>query len=190
MLATVLLLGAMMTPQASSGRLRIALRFDPPPPAAVEAAVVAEAARIWAPYGVTIAASCEAPVAPGLVVLRVLMADHPPAAIGAQALGSIEFDDGEPQAVVSLYAGLAWELLSQAAHDVSHWPDTYRDATLGRVLGRALAHETGHYLLRSRAHSATGLMQARQPITRFTDAWGGPFELSQIDRARLDELLR
>jgi hypothetical protein len=35
---------------------------------------------------------------------------------------------------------------------------------MGRVLGRALAHEIGHYLLGTREHSRSGLMRAAQGI--------------------------
>jgi hypothetical protein len=38
----------------------------------------------------------------------------------------------------------------------------FRDVIVGRVFGRALAHEIGHYLLRSRNHSHEGLMRALQ----------------------------
>jgi hypothetical protein len=38
----------------------------------------------------------------------------------------------------------------------------FHDFIVGRVFGRALAHEIGHYLLRSRNHSVKGLMRALQ----------------------------
>jgi hypothetical protein len=38
------------------------------------------------------------------------------------------------------------------------------DRILGRMLGRALAHEMGHFLLRKQGHSSTGLMKAQQPV--------------------------
>jgi hypothetical protein len=43
-------------------------------------------------------------------------------------------------------------------------PQAGQEQTLARVLGRALAHEIGHYLLASPAHTATGLMRATQSI--------------------------
>lgn len=188
MVTTALLLGVLMSPPPVVARLQIAVTFDPAPPAAVEEATVAEAARIWAPYGVAIACSADATTGPTTVALRVAVGDRPPPGVAKYALGSIQFDHDDPQAVVSLYAGTAWELLS-AAYDATHWPNAYRDATLGRVLGRALAHETGHFLLRSRTHRADGLMQARQPMASFMDERDGRFTLSAIEQTALDRLL-
>src|SRR5262249_3192437 len=34
------------------------------------------------------------------------------------------------------------------------------EALIGRALGRALAHELGHYILRSKIHTGRGLMRA------------------------------
>ena len=38
------------------------------------------------------------------------------------------------------------------------WPTSTWNALVPRVLGRALAHEIGHYVLGSRGHVRTGLM--------------------------------
>jgi len=38
------------------------------------------------------------------------------------------------------------------------------DRLFGRVLGRALAHEIGHFLLRRQGHSSKGLMRAQQQV--------------------------
>lgn len=187
MFTTALLLAVAMS--AEPARLLLAVKFDPGPPTAVEQAAVAEAARIWAPYGVAIVCSSERAAALPTVVLRVSVVDHSAAGSSKNALGSILFTGDHPQAIVSLYAGTAWHLLSEAVSGVARWPDSYRDATIGRVLGRALAHETGHLLLESRMHSGVGLMQANQPITRFMDEWDRTFTLSRIEQRSLNGLL-
>jgi len=47
-------------------------------------------------------------------------------------------------------------------------PVVTREMYLGRAMGRALAHELGHYLLGSNAHARTGLMSASlEPETLF-----------------------
>ena len=51
-----------------------------------------------------------------------------------------------------------------------------RRTFLARALGRALAHEIGHYLLGSKQHTARGLMKARQTAV----------DLFGFDRSRLD----
>ena len=38
---------------------------------------------------------------------------------------------------------------------------------LARAMGRALAHEMGHYLLASKEHTKNGLMQAHRTATEF-----------------------
>jgi hypothetical protein len=54
---------------------------------------------------------------------------------------------------------------------------------MGRVLGRALAHEIGHYLLRSPDHSVTGLMRAQHSIAELMAEDRGGFEAPSPGRA-------
>jgi hypothetical protein len=54
-------------------------------------------------------------------------------------------------------------------------PVLKRDMFLARAMGRALAHELGHYLTASKAHAPQGLMRALLPA----------FELFGIERKRL-----
>ena len=65
-------------------------------------------------------------------------------------------------------------------------PSAFRDLVLGRALGRALAHEIGHFLLRSRVHSAAGLMRAIQPVSDLVAPDRHDFSLSpdQVTRLR------
>jgi len=46
------------------------------------------------------------------------------------------------------------------------------------VLGRALAHELGHFLLRSRTHSPKGLMRPSQALPDLVSPDRRPFTLS------------
>jgi hypothetical protein len=43
------------------------------------------------------------------------------------------------------------------------------DVRLGLVLGRALAHEIGHFLLDTRTHAARGLMRSNFDARQFAD---------------------
>jgi hypothetical protein len=45
------------------------------------------------------------------------------------------------------------------------------------VLGRAVAHEIGHYLLNTRGHARHGLMRARIDARDFADLRNGGFGL-------------
>jgi hypothetical protein len=56
---------------------------------------------------------------------------------------------------------------------------------MGRVLGRALAHEIGHFLLRSRNHSKVGLMRANPSVPDLIGRDRQTFFLSADDGKRL-----
>jgi hypothetical protein len=56
---------------------------------------------------------------------------------------------------------------------------------LGIVLGRAVAHEIGHYLLQSSTHSQYGLMRASIDAREFADLRTGAFRLDRESQAFL-----
>jgi len=59
---------------------------------------------------------------------------------------------------------------------------------LGVVLGRAVAHEIGHYLLRTSSHSTQGLMRASIGAEEFADVHSQSFRLDRVARAHLARL--
>jgi hypothetical protein len=86
---------------------------------------------------------------------------------GAIPIGWIELDRfGVPQPVIHLSRTNTVQLLDTMAA-LHHAPPFGREFLMGRALGRALAHELGHYLTGSREHSRTGLMRARHPGDTF-----------------------
>jgi len=142
----------------------------------LEASAMEEVRGIWAAYGVDIqAVNQRDPGRDDAVRLSVVLANLPNVRTAPGMLGSIPFLDDTPEPVIILYPGAVNTLISTVKvferpdHD---WPYLLRDVVHGRVLGRALAHEIGHYLLRSRQHSATGLMRAQQST----------FDLISLDR--------
>jgi hypothetical protein len=60
-----------------------------------------------------------------------------------------------------------------------------RQHKLGVVLGRAVAHEIGHYLLETNAHSSYGLMRASIDAREFADLRTGAFRLDRESQAYL-----
>jgi hypothetical protein len=52
---------------------------------------------------------------------------------------------------------------------------------LGRAMGRALAHELGHYLTASKAHAKKGLMRATRTASEFfaLERWGFAIDPAQ-----------
>jgi hypothetical protein len=63
-----------------------------------------------------------------------------------------------------------------------------RQYKLGVVLGRAVAHEIGHYLLQSNAHSPYGLMRGSIDAREFADLRTGSFRLDRESQAHLTAL--
>ena len=140
------------------------------------ARMLAEADGIWLPGGVTFIwrraarvvvpysrVSETGPYVP--TTLRVSLGDSRGAGRdGRMPLGWIVFDDvSAPQQEIHLSYANALALMDQArgvVGIVAHMPIAQREMFLARALGRALAHELGHYLLASREHTARGLMKA------------------------------
>ena len=82
---------------------------------------------------------------------------------GQVALGWIVFEDDRPEQEIYLSYANAMALLGESSGVVglvSGMPLLMRETLLARAMGRALAHEIGHYLLASKTHSAQGLMMA------------------------------
>ncbi|HTI37375.1 MAG TPA: hypothetical protein VL484_07460 [Vicinamibacterales bacterium] len=155
----------LATPATPQAHLRLVLAGGS---TGIVSVILDEAARVWARYGISIQSATEPP-ADGAIV-RVVIHDTAgsiasDAAADPHALGSVVFHDGVPDPQITLYEGRAWDLIGRAEGSaIDHWPLTYRRLVLGRVLGRALAHELGHYLLQTPTHSTAGLMRASQQI--------------------------
>jgi hypothetical protein len=74
------------------------------------------------------------------------------------ALGWITFRADRPDRSIHLSRACAEEMLRTTPGLNDHTIASH-EMLIGRALGRALAHELGHYLLRSKAHTSHGLMR-------------------------------
>ncbi len=138
-----------------------------------------EADAVWRPSGVTFAWDTESRgTAPA--TLRIVVDDERGALSGGLApLGWILFDGQDtPDRIIHLSYANAVALLNESADlgDRTSMPIAQRETYLGRAMGRALAHELGHYLLASKAHTRTGLMRGTLTAT----------ELFSFERSRFD----
>jgi hypothetical protein len=157
---------------------------------AMRAKAINEAARIWAQYDVLLVTEedgrCTA-VAPAAVTVTIDLGRDSGSA--NEGLGAIQFaSDGTPASAIALNFDAVTRIATSAPFMGLHpalWPAGLRDEIIARALGRALAHEIGHYLLRSPHHANSGLMQARQKGSTLGGPNSRPFTLSQPDRARL-----
>ena len=82
---------------------------------------------------------------------------------GRLPLGWILFDAGAPAQEIYLSHANALRLMAEARGViglVEQMPPVQHEMLLARAMGRALAHELGHYLLASTVHTRGGLMKA------------------------------
>ena len=188
--------------------LHVTLAVPPTPavsPAVVHAAV-AEAAGVWAPYGIAIDAAAPFDGAQGRpcgwatdsTVLTVVPVVTPTgtrrsavASAWRGALGAITFAPGgaPTPAIILFLAGI--EELIAGAHMFGarewQWPASLHEQVLGRVVGRVLAHEIGHYVLRSPEHAADGLMRSLQVADDMVAPSRHRFTLTPAEAARLED---
>ena len=109
-------------------------------------------------------------------------------------LGWIVFDDEhtpERQIYLSYENAERYLLASQGIVGVaSQMTIAQRRTLLGRLMGRALAHELGHYLLASKVHTPRGLMQATRTASDFFSIDRGGFDLDTAQRLAIASRLR
>lgn len=151
-----------------------------------------EAERAWTALGVDVCwRDARTPCERSGVTLHVRIAADVPAAVESdhRALGWIGFSDVTgPGPFIVLSLRRAAELLGRAeraARRLQELPGMV-ERLLPRALGRALAHELGHYLLARRAHSAAGLMrEAFRPEDLADDRAGQRTQLIGADAQAL-----
>jgi len=152
---------------------------------------IAEIASIWSPLGVVVVADSDRPPSDGAVRLRVSV-ERRPTSLGSWSSGplaSVQFDRaGIPVPTITLYLSTLVEMIDRAnlpgsGGDSS--PVILRERAVGRAVGRVLAHELGHVLLRSRWHESSGLMR---PTHRTADLVGPERQLFRLTPADADRL--
>jgi hypothetical protein len=195
-IASTLLLCLLGLAASPWPRLRVDIVFEGTPMRPRrEGAAMEEVTRIWAAYGVDVRrASSNDAGWDGARRLTVILADHPDLAdhqkrhVAGSVLASISFLDDLPRPTIVVYPDTIAAMVSDSTLlglHAAEWPPDLREVVLGRVLGRALAHEIGHFLLRSRNHSAIGLMRANPSVPDLIGRDRQTFFLSADDEKRL-----
>ena len=154
-----------------------------------------EADAIWRAHGVAIVALApEQTVAPPTADVRLAVtldrtSKRPPTAGRSERLGAIVFDDQNlPATTLTIEVGAVESTIARTrwgGRPFDQWPPAWRDALVGRALGRVLAHEIGHYLLASRWHAADGLMRASVDGDELMRPGRGGFAVAARDLPRL-----
>jgi hypothetical protein len=146
--------------------IRVGIVVEPPAAAAVHdlTPMVAEADAIWRPHGVTIGLVARDDVAAGWVRMSVFLEATASRGHQSVGLGSIWFaEDGLPAPLIRLnVSAVSVRIRSEriGGRRFDSWPQSLERRITTRALGRVLAHEVGHYVLASPAHSRSGLMRA------------------------------
>jgi hypothetical protein len=111
-------------------------------------------------------------------------------ALPINTLGSIDFVGDTPRPIISLWLNEAARMLGREARELTPFnADPRFRLMLARLLGRALAHELGHYLLGSRAHTAGGLMRASYNDFDVVSAEASHFSLEPMQTSALQRRL-
>jgi hypothetical protein len=123
------------------------------------ATVVETAKRIWMPYGISV----EAGTTRNGIAIILSGRSSPDPETGPPILGTTLFSDGHATPYIHLWLGAA-EALASTTTALGGRPFEYRvrderEQILAQMMGVALAHELGHYLLDTNRHSREGLLQ-------------------------------
>lgn len=153
--------------------------------------VLSETDAIWRPTGLSLIWTRQVPSAarPWLEVVFGTSRGSQSADRGAEPLGWIEFDGGVPKPQVYVSYANALDLLENSyglVGGVNRMPLLQRETYVGRAMGRALAHEIGHYLFASKVHTDKGLMKATHTAWEFFAPEQGRFRLTVEERALVD----
>jgi hypothetical protein len=182
--AAILCAGA----EAASTEVRIALRWNSARlPASMASVMEAEASAIWAALDVTLVWETCVSVCDGLLIVVTDDAVAIPTPAGA-GLGEIFFVDGRPGSRLRVSAAAALDAIEEAARRglaFTNAPNVTRTDAAARLLGRAAAHELGHYLLASRAHAARGLMR---PVFNAEEGMARRPNQYDLDRRQREQL--
>ena len=105
------------------------------------------------------------------------------AAGGARGLAWLTFENGAPARQISASWETARGLVVAAGLD--RLAPLGRDAFAARILGRAIAHELGHYLLGTMSHTSQGLMRVAFDAR---DVWTSDRKAFRLEPSQLTTL--
>jgi hypothetical protein len=159
MIAMCLITPALVAVDASVRPIAVAVVAPRDVTDALVNRICAEAEAIWAPAGVVIEWNRDASKDEAHRLAIEVTIDDRRAPVGRDgALGWLTFAGNGPDRFIHLSRASAEGLLRDTP-GLNDATITSHEAFIGRALGRALAHELGHYILRSKVHTPRGLMR-------------------------------
>jgi hypothetical protein len=108
-------------------------------------------------------------------------------------VGWIQFVDGEPSHTIYVSEAMAARLVAEGqvgGRRIAYWPPKVRETFLVHAIALAVAHEVGHYLLRSKAHASSGLMRARFTVDDFMHGPPAAAGLDRVEQVELQQRIR
>jgi hypothetical protein len=152
--------------------------------------ICAEAEAIWAPAGIALEWNRDASKGDARRLVIEVTIDDRRAPVGRDsALGWLKFTSHGPDRVIHLSRASAEGLL-RSTPGLNGATYASHEALIARALGRALAHELGHYILRSKVHTRHGLMRAVWTSDQAFAFIRDGFELTSQERAAVSGYLR
>ena len=153
---------------------------------------VAEADVLWSRYGVAIDLAVPGVASGDNEILTVVVVETPQALAASRwrrPLGAIKFDpNGTPAPLITVFVAtfcVSCRARGCSAPSSGNGRRTMREEIIGRALGRVLAHEIGHYVLRSPRHADAGLMKPVHVGDALVGHRRHGFALSKAEAARI-----
>lgn len=151
-----------------------------------------EASAIWKLGGVTLDwhATSEPPGGGGRSTVNVTFDDAPGSVAGQDVpLGWVTLDAaGVPEGTIFLSRRNALRL-AETIDEYRERPLKFKERLVARALGRALAHELGHYLTGSKEHTVSGLMKGRRLADEFFSTACVGFDVNGDERRQAARML-
>lgn len=120
-----------------------------------------------------------------VVVMARLIPGNDPRA--PWAVGELVTHDGLPPMAIASVTG-ARRIVDSTSRFRLLDSASAQERGLGVVLGRAIAHEVGHFLLRTKTHASSGLMRAFIDAREFADPATNGFRLDKAAMAHMTAL--
>ena len=150
-------------------------------------AVLREADAVWRAAGFRFIWERNATFAPA--ALHVIIGGGRSTETNVVPMAWISFDeDGQPAPRIYVSHGNAVALMANSRETVGlveSMTILQKDTYLARAMGRALAHEIGHYLLASSKHSSKGLMMATHSSAEFFSIERRGFAINAVERQQM-----
>jgi peptidoglycan/xylan/chitin deacetylase (PgdA/CDA1 family) len=151
-----------------------------------------EASAIWKLGGVTLDwhATSELPGGGGRSTVNVTFDDAPGSVAGQDVpLGWVTLDAaGVPEGTIFLSRKNTLRLVD-TIDEFRERPLKFKERLIARALGRALAHELGHYLTGSKEHTVSGLMKGRRLADEFFSTACVGFDVNGDERRQAARML-